>query len=59
MKDKTHFEKEASFTDGDTSKELIYKLEESTTSKKCRKEKNKVGEYLIATSSQEQLEAAR
>ena len=59
VKDKTCIEEEASFTDGITRQELIYELEEATTRKKCRKEQNKVGEYLITTSFQVQLEAAR
>ena len=34
------------------------RLEEVKTRKKCRKEQNKVGKYLIITSFQVQLEAA-
>ena len=34
VKDKTRLEEEASFPDGTTMKELIYKLEEATTRKK-------------------------
>ena len=37
VKDNTRHEEEASFTDGTTREELIYELEESTTSKKCIK----------------------
>ena len=55
MKDKTCLEEEASFPDGTTRKEVIYELEEATTSKNCRKEQKKVGEYLITTSFQVQL----
>ena len=36
LKDKTCLEEEASFTYGTTRQELIYKLEEATTRKKCR-----------------------
>ena len=58
VKDKTRLEEEASFPDRTTRQELIYELEEATTRKKCRKEQNKVGEYLITTSFQVQLEAS-
>ena len=59
MKDKTHFEKEASFTDETTTQELVHELEEATSRKNCRKEKKKVGESFITTSFQVHLEAAR
>ena len=57
LKDKTRLEEEESFPYGITRQELIYELEEATTRKKCRKEQNKVGKYLITTSFQVQLEA--
>ena len=58
MKDKTRLEEEASFPDGTTRQELVYELEEATTRKKCRKYQKKVGECLITTRFQVQLEAA-
>ena len=58
LKDKTCLEEEASFAYGTTGKELIYELEEATTSKKCRKEHNKVGESLITTIFQVQLKTS-
>ena len=58
VNDKTRLEEEASFTDGKKRKELTYELEEATTKKKRRKEQKKVGESLIITSFQIQLEAA-
>ena len=58
VKDKTIFEEEAKIPDGTTRQELMYELEKSTTRKQCRKEKNKVGESLITTSFQVQLESA-
>ena len=59
VKDETHLEEEASFPDGTTREEVIYKLEEATTRKNCRKEQKKVGESLITTFFQVQLEASR
>ena len=58
VNDKTRLEEEASFPDGTTREEVIYKLEEDTTRKKCRKEQNKVGESLITTSFHVQIESA-
>ena len=58
VKDKTCLGEESPFTDGTTRLKLIYKLEEATTRKKCRKEQKKVGESLITTSFQIQLEAS-
>ena len=58
VKDKIRLEEEASFLDGTTRQEVIYELEETTTRKKCRKEQKKVGEYLITTSFQVQIEAS-
>ena len=49
VKDKTHLEEKESFPYGTTRQELIYELEEATTRKECRKEKNKVGGSLITT----------
>ena len=57
-KDKTRLEEEASFPDGTTREEVIYELEEATIRKNCRKEQKKVGESLITTSFQVQLEAS-
>ena len=57
VKDKTRLKGEASFPDGTTRQEVIYKLEEATTRKKCRKEQKKVGESLITNSFQVNLEA--
>ena len=59
MKDNTLLEEEALFTDGTTIQELIYELEDATIRKKCRKEQNKVREYLIITSFRVQLKAPR
>ena len=59
VKDKTRLEEEASFPDGKTRQEHIYELEEATTRKKCRKERNKVWEYLITTIFRVQIEAAK
>ena len=56
VKDKTRIEEEASFPYATTRQELIYELEEATTSKKSRKEQNKVREYLIETSFRVQIE---
>ena len=55
VKDKTRLEEEASFPDRTTREEVIYELEEATPRKNCRKEQNKVGEYLITTSFQVQF----
>ena len=58
VKDKPCLEEEALLPDGTTRQELRYELEEATTRKKFRKEQKKVGEYLITTSFQVQLEAS-
>ena len=52
VNDSTRLEEEVSFLDGTTKRELIQKLEEATTSKKCRKYQKKVGEYLVTNSFQ-------
>ena len=58
VKDKTRLEEEASFPEGTTREEFMYELEEATTRKSCRKEQKKVGESLITSSFQVQLEAS-
>ena len=58
VKDKNRLEEEALFPYGTTRHEFIHELEEATTRKKWRKEQNKVGESLITTSFQVQIEAA-
>ena len=58
VKYKTRIEEEEEFPYGTKRQELIHELEEATTSKKCSRKQNKLGEYLITTSFQVKLETA-